>query len=159
MTEGPAFRVHPQLGVLVKLPGWEHWRWILSGGQVQPGHASDAFASRSGWADPLEELRAQLAEEIGRRTLGGTPPPSDQRWANAKLPPPPSASDPNAPPHRREGMDRSGEGWKQTARPPLPAAAGPAEADDRCRNCGRTQRHCDRRTIKYCCSQCDHPGA
>lgn len=38
-----------------------------------------------------------------------------------------------------------------------PACAEPA--DDRCRNCGRTQAHCDRRTIKFCCSACDHPVA
>lgn len=161
VAEGPSFRVHPQLGVLVKLPGWEHWRWILSGGQVQPGGANDDFASRPGWADPLGDLAAQLAEEISRRTLGGTPPPVDKSWASVELPPPPSATDPDAPAHRREGMASSSDGWRRSARPPLPersAAAPPAAADDRCRNCGRTQNHCDRRTIKFCCSNCDHPG-
>jgi hypothetical protein len=187
VAETSAFRVHPQLGVLVKLPGQEHWRWILPPDRVQPGHVADAFADGPGWTDPLEDLRARLELEVSRRTLGGTPPPCDQRWANAQLSPPPSASDPDAPPHRREGMASSRDGWKRSARPPLadhavrgregakdvlhivdgggrlrqtildPACAEPV--DDRCRNCGRTQAHCDRRTIKFCCSNCDHPGS
>lgn len=53
------------------------------------------------------ELRAALDLELSRRTLGGTPPPSDQEWANQALPPSPSASDPTAAPHRRVGMARS----------------------------------------------------
>ncbi len=75
----------------------------------------------------------------------------------------------------REGLE---ELLERTVRPPLadhadvlhivggggrlqqtildPVCAEPV--DDRCLNCGRTQAHCDRRTIKYCCSKCDHPG-
>lgn len=53
------------------------------------------------------ELRAALDLELSRRTLGGTPPPSDENWANQALPPPESATDPNAAPHRRVGMARS----------------------------------------------------
>lgn len=50
------------------------------------------------------ELRAALDLERSRRTLGGTPPPPDENWANKVLPPPESATTgPVAPP----GMARS----------------------------------------------------
>lgn len=57
--------------------------------------------------DDRAEAHRALAKEISMRTLGGTPPPVDTEWGNYKLPPPASASDPNAPPHRREGMASS----------------------------------------------------
>jgi hypothetical protein len=55
---------------------------------------------------PVAELRAALDEEIARRTLGGTPPPSDENWANQALPPPESATTgPVAPPGMRRSDD------------------------------------------------------
>jgi hypothetical protein len=49
-----------------------------------------------------KNLRAQLAEERSRYTLGGTPPGYHEpgAWAN-RAQPPPSASDKNAPPLKR----------------------------------------------------------
>lgn len=57
----------------------------------------------------VKALRAALATEIYYRTLGGTPHTPDREWANQLLEPPPSASDPAAPPHRRVEMQRSDE--------------------------------------------------
>ena len=113
MAEGVSVRVHPQLGVLVKLPGWEDWRWILAGGQVQPGGATDEFAARPGWMDPLGDLAAQLAEEVSRRTTGGTPCPITHQWESVELEPPSAAADPV--------VAGPSDGWKRSARPPLPS--------------------------------------
>lgn len=56
----------------------------------------------------------------------------------------------DATPQRMADHAVQGKGWRELGlREP---------ADDRCRNCGRTQAHCDRRTIKFCCSACDHAG-
>lgn len=52
-------------------------------------------------------LQAALDEEIGRRCLGGTPPPVDAEWANQKLPPPDSAT---TGPTTLKGM-RSSRDW------------------------------------------------
>lgn len=46
----------------------------------------------------LASLQVKYDVEVSRRTRGSTPPPSDENWANAALPPPDSASDPTAPP-------------------------------------------------------------
>jgi hypothetical protein len=48
----------------------------------------------------LDQVRADLAQERARRTLGGTPPGyyTPGTWTNQQLPPPPSAADPDAPP-------------------------------------------------------------
>jgi hypothetical protein len=48
----------------------------------------------------LANVRAELALERARRTLGGTPPGyyAPGTWTNQRLPPPASATDPNAPP-------------------------------------------------------------
>lgn len=62
----------------------------------------------AGWLTPDEasKLRAALDLERSRRTLGGTPPPSDQNWANQKLPPPETATTgPVSPPGMRASND------------------------------------------------------
>lgn len=106
MADGPSFRVHPELGVLVKMPGQANWIWIFNNGRVQPGHANDKLAANSGWVDPLAEAQAALQFEISRRTLGGTPPPVDQNWANVTTVPD-SATDDRMPAHRRVGLASS----------------------------------------------------
>jgi hypothetical protein len=49
----------------------------------------------------VAQAEAELAEEIKYRTSGGRRPSVDKEWGNRKLPPPPSASDPTMPAHRR----------------------------------------------------------
>lgn len=52
--------------------------------------------------------RAALDVERARRTLGGTPPPTDASWANLPdTPPPTTAADEMAPPLRRPGRASS----------------------------------------------------
>jgi hypothetical protein len=53
-------------------------------------------------------VRAELEAERARRTLGGVPPACDPHWANTALPAPPSATDPDAPAHRRPRFAASG---------------------------------------------------
>lgn len=48
--------------------------------------------------------RAELDQARTYRTLGGPPRAPAQDWANATLPPPESATDPDAPEHRRPGF-------------------------------------------------------
>lgn len=54
-----------------------------------------------------ERLRADLAEAHHYRTRGGPPPACDPDWANLALPAPPSAADPDAPPHHRPTLRRT----------------------------------------------------
>lgn len=54
------------------------------------------------------ELAQEVVEMQRRRTLGGIPPEVDSEWANLpETPAPPSASDPDAPPHTRAGLRSS----------------------------------------------------
>lgn len=51
--------------------------------------------------DELERLRGLLDLAQERKTMGGIPRDLTNRWANADLPPPPTATDPTAPPLHR----------------------------------------------------------
>jgi hypothetical protein len=60
-----------------------------------------ALQRLSGLESEVDQLRAELAEHVRLRTLGGPPPAVDPNWANRRIEPPASASDPNAPRLRR----------------------------------------------------------
>lgn len=60
-----------------------------------------ACAERDQARAELDRCEAARLEEQRLRTLGGTPPPCDQSWANLALPPPDTATADEAPPLHR----------------------------------------------------------
>ena len=90
-------------------------RWAHGPGWVELDPAANAELRAE-----LGQVRADLDREVSLRTLGGTPPPVDENWANITTVPP-SASDDRMPAHRRAGLASSSPGTTNGA--PRPTRA------------------------------------
>lgn len=83
------------------MPLWEFHVRHVAAGRIR----CDDQASVQMFVEEFDRLRAELAYEISRRTVGGAECPVDKTWANRGLGTPEAGAEGAV--HRRVGMARS----------------------------------------------------